>query len=134
MTKVRHTHKRNEVIDKIIELRIDKGYTILSIIDYLTNEMKFAKSYAYELVRDARAEIDNKSLQLFGDTIKEDIERFESLYQNAILNKNIKEARELLKEISKLKGHYVERVEHSGSVEHKIDVIKIITPPDEKEV
>jgi hypothetical protein len=32
------------------------------------------------------------------------------------MSKNYKEARENLKEISKLKGHYIERVELSGEV------------------
>ena len=124
----RHTFKRGDLIDSIIKMRIDKGMTRLSILEFLQKEMKLSQSYAYELIADAAKEFDQRAVQNFGDDLKEDIERFEKLYEDAIRSKNHKEAREILKEISKIKGHYVERVELSGSVEHTIQVIKLNGP------
>jgi hypothetical protein len=127
----RHTFKRAELVDQIIRMRIDKGMTRLSILDFLKSEMKLSQSYGYELIRDAAIEFDNRAIQNFGKDLKEDIERFEKLYEDAIKQKNSKEARELLKEISKLKGHYKDRIELSGNIEHTIQVIKL-NGPDEQ--
>jgi hypothetical protein len=124
----RHTFKRGDLIDSIIKMRIDKGMTRLSILDFLKDDLKLSLSYAYELIADASKEFDQRAIQNFGNDLKEDIERFEKLYEDAIRNKNNKEARELLKEISKIKGHYVERVELSGNIEHTIQVIRLNGP------
>jgi hypothetical protein len=115
----RHSFKRSDHIDSIIRMRIDKGMTRLSILNFLVDELKLSKSYAYELIADAAKEFDCRVIQNFGEDIKEDIERFEKLYEDAIKQKNNKEARELLKEISKLKGHYRERIELSGEITYK---------------
>lgn len=109
----RHTMKRNDMVDTIIKLRIDKGFTRLSIMEFLMKEYSISKPYAYELFADAAKEIDERSVQNFGEDLKEDIERFERLYERAMIDKDKKEAREALKEISKLKGHYVERMKLS---------------------
>jgi hypothetical protein len=124
----RHTFKRGDLVDSIIKMRIDKGMSRLSILNFLKEELKLSQPYAYELIADASKEFDQRAVQNFGKDIKEDIERFEKLYEDAIKNKNHKEARELLKEISKIKGHYVERVELSGSIEHTIQIIKLNGP------
>jgi hypothetical protein len=112
--------KREEIISKIVDMRVNRGWSILTILEFLKTELKYKPSYAYELINESRDYINNSLSMIFGDSLKEDIERFESLYQNAILNKNIREARELLKEISKLKGHYIERVELSGNIDFTV--------------
>jgi predicted Zn-dependent protease len=115
----KHTFKKNDLIDSIIRMRIDKGMTRVNILDCLQKDLGLSKSYSYELMADASKEFDNRSIQNFGKDIKEDIERFEMLYQKAVLGGNMKEAREVLKEISKLKGHYTERIELSGEITYK---------------
>jgi hypothetical protein len=115
----RHTFKRAELVDQIIRMRIDKGMTRLSILNVLKEELKLSQSYAYELIRDAAIEFDERTIQNFGKDIKEDIERFEKLYEKAFREGNTKEARELLVQISKIKGHYIERVQLSGEITYK---------------
>lgn len=107
----RHTYKREAVIENIIKLRIEKGLTYLNILTFLMEQCKYSQSYSYELIKNAKTEINDRSIQLFGEDIKEDIERFENLYQSNLESNNNKEARECLKEIAKLKGHYVERMD-----------------------
>lgn len=126
----RHSFKRNDIIDQIIRLRIKEGYTRLSILEFLSKELGYSLSFSYALYADASKEIDQRSIQNFGKDLKEDIERFENLYQKAMKDKNMKEAREVLKEISKLKGHYVERVELNGQIDHNVKVIKLNGPDD----
>jgi hypothetical protein len=127
----KHTFKRTDLIDTIIRMRIEKGFTRLSILEFLKNELGYSQPYAYELIRDANVEFNQRAIQNFGEDLKEDIERFERLYERAMHNKNFKEAKEVLKEIAKLKGHYTERVQLSGELNHNISVIKL-NGPDEK--
>lgn len=120
----RHSFKKNDLIDSIINMRIDKGMSRTSILEFLKKDIGLSQPYAYELIRDASNEFDNRAIQNFGEDLKEDIERFERLYEKAMLGANMKEARECLKEISKLKGHYKERIELSGEMSIKnIEVI-----------
>lgn len=107
----KHTFAKSEIIDKLIYLRLNKGFTRLSLLNFLKDDLGYSQSYSYELIQDASKEFDARAIQNFGDDLKEDIERFEILYEEAKLAKNQKEAREVLKEISKLKGHYKERIE-----------------------
>lgn len=124
----KHTLKRNDIIDSIIRMRIEKGLTRLSILEFLKKDLGYSQPYAYELIRDANAEFNQRAIQNFGEDLKEDIERFERLYEKAMVDKNFKEAKEVLKEIAKLKGHYTERVQIDGKLDHTISVIKLNGP------
>lgn len=126
----KHTLKRNDIIDSIIRMRIEKGLTRLSILEFLKNDLGYSQPYAYELIRDANNEFNQRAIQNFGEDLKEDIERFERLYEKAMVNKNFREAREVLKEIAKLKGHYTERLQIDGNVNHNISVIKLNGPEE----
>jgi len=121
----RHTLKREDVIETIIKMRINQGNTYLTIMEWLMVEQGYAQSYSYELIRDAKKEINERSIINFGEDLKEDIERFEKLYQEALSSGNRKEARECLKEIAKLKGHYVERQDITSNGK-EITEIKLI--------
>jgi len=114
----KHTFSRNEMIDLIIRWRIDDGLTRLNILDRLKTEYKYSQPYSYELIRDASKEFDLRSVQNFGEDLKEDIERFEMNYTKSLEEGNRKLALEALKEISKLKGHYVERINLTGKIEY----------------
>jgi len=122
--------KKNDLIDSIIDMRINKGMSRTSILEFLKSDLKISQPYAYQLIRQASEEFDNRAIQNFGDDLKEDIERFERLYEKAMLDSNMKEARENLKEISKLKGHYKERIEISGEMSIKNIEVVIKTNDD----
>lgn len=105
----RISYKTKDVIDAILKLRIEKGLSRPSILEWLVSEMKLSKYSASKMLNEANKKFDEIAVQRFGNDIKEDIERFEALYEKAVKNNETREAREILKEISKLKGHYVER-------------------------
>lgn len=115
----KHTFAKNEIIDSIIDLRLNKGWSRLSILNFLKEDCGYSQSYSYELIQEASKEFDERAIQNFGKDLKEDIERFESLYEKSMTSKNFREAKEILKEISKLKGHYVERIDVTGEIKIK---------------
>lgn len=107
----RHTNVVNDLTDEIIKRRIKLGQSRLTVMDWLIKEKGYSKSRAYDYLQMSDKEINERSVKNFGDDLKFDIERFEMLYEEAKAVGNEKEARECLKEIAKLKGHYVERIE-----------------------
>ena len=120
----RHTFKREDIINQIIKKRINDGWTNLMIMDWIVDDLKYTKAYAYELMADSRKEIDERSIINFGEDLKTDIERFEKLYKDAIEQNNTNLAKEILRDIGKLKGHYVERQQVTHQLELK--TVKLI--------
>ena len=125
----RHTKKRQDLIDEIIELRINKGYSNINLLTYLINDKKLSQPYAYELMRNAKGAIAEMTLAAFKEDIENEIARWEMLYQKAIEENNLFIAKDIQKEISKIKGLYIERQEVTHSLELK--TIKLIELKDE---
>jgi predicted Zn-dependent protease len=83
----------------------------LEIFAYLKNECKYSEPQCYKYMQEAREEGDRRAIQNYGEDIKEDIERWEQLFSKANKDGDKKMASDALKEICKIKGHYVERVD-----------------------
>ena len=123
--------KNEDYTQDILDLRLKSGYTYPDILQYL-KEKGLSQASAYRALQDAKDKLNEIQDKNFSDSLWEDIQRFEKLYMRSIGGGNLKEARENLKEISKLKGHYEEKIKINGSIEHTISVIKLIAPPDDK--
>lgn len=119
----KHTFKKEDLIDTIIDKRINKGESKINIMYWLQNDKKLSQSYSYELLREAQKEINDLTIINFAEDIKEDISRWEAFYEQAMSEGDRFNAATALKEIGKLKGHYIERT--SVTVQGPIEVIKI---------
>lgn len=126
----RHTKKRQDIIDEIIELRINQGYSNINLLNYLINQKGLSQPYAYELMRNAKSTIAEMTLAAFKEDIENELARWESLYQKAIEDHNIMLAKDIQKEISKIKGLYIERQEITHNLE--LQTIKLIEIKDEQ--
>ena len=111
-------YKKQDIIDSIIKLRIEKGATTKTIIqDFLMGELKYKQSYAYTLLQEARKEIvklyDTKNKELANEALGQ----LEDMYQHCIRDKNYKQALEVRKEINKLTGLYEsEKIDFTGEI------------------
>jgi hypothetical protein len=124
----RHTHKRTDMIEKIVDLKLNHGYSNHNLLKHLKEVEGLSQPYAYELIRNAKQEIDYLSVRAFKDDKTEVIQHFETIYQKAIAENNLFVAKDCLKEVSRIKGMYVDKVEvqHSGGL-----TININLPDDE---
>ena len=104
-----------ELHDFLMKMRINEGWTNLDIFQYLKDQgfSDPAATYHRKKINDRINEL--ASIE-YSDMLKERIAQFEKLYLIAVKNKNIRDANNILKEIGKLEGHYVERVHHSGEI------------------
>jgi pyruvate/2-oxoglutarate dehydrogenase complex dihydrolipoamide acyltransferase (E2) component len=117
--------KRQDIIDAIVKMRIDKGASTKTILnDFLMGELNYKISYSYSLMAEAREQI----IELYQTTNKslanEALGQLESLYEDAIKDKNKKLALEIRKEINKLTGVYAaEKVQVSGLENLTIEIV-----------
>ena len=123
-----HRYKREDAIQHIIEMRINQLAPSRRCISFLKDECGYSQPQAYLIYKAAQEQIAKHYEETNKHSLEEAINQLETLLIESKEEGNKKIMLEVLKEISKLKGHYIERIEHSGSVEHKIDVIKIIAP------
>lgn len=120
-------YKKEDIIDAIVKMRIEKGASTKTIIqEFLMGELGYKQSYSYDLLQEARVKIvslyDTQNKQLANEALG----HLESMYEDAIKSKNSKLALEIRKEISKLTGLYAASKVDITSGGEPITEIKLI--------
>jgi hypothetical protein len=113
-------YKKEDIIDAIVKLRIEKGASTKTIIQsFLMGELGYKQSYSYQLLQEARSKIvelyDTQNKELANEALG----HLESMYEDALKQKNGKLALEIRKEISKLAGLYAATKIDVSVVEYK---------------
>lgn len=124
------TIKKEEIVQVLCDKILKEKISNFNMVEFVKKEYGYQQSYAYQVVRDARAKIADVYKDWNIDLLQNTIADLENQKEIAMKCRNYKLVLEITKEINKISGLYIDRVEHSGSVEHKIDVIKIIAPPN----
>ncbi len=128
-------YKKEDIIDAIIKMRIEKGASTKTILqDFLMGELKYKQSYSYTLLQDARKEIVKLYSTKNEELANEALGQLESMYEDAIKQKNIKLALEIRKEISKLTGLYAAEKVDITSGGKEITEIKLIQINTKEEI
>lgn len=113
-------YKRDDLVQIIVTMRIEKQCSIRTVLGFLMNDLGYAQSYAYELIREAKKYV----AEIYKDnnvgSLEEAIAELEEQREVAKLEKNRKLVLDISREIYKLKQLYVERVQHSGEVSYKV--------------
>jgi hypothetical protein len=104
---------KQDCIEEILTYRLKKGWTRVHIREHITKVWEIPESHAEYLMKEAAKEFDRIAIQSFEKDLKEDVERFEQLYEKVLEKGNYAAALKVLSEISKLKGHYIERIDLS---------------------
>ena len=127
-------YKKEDIIDAIVKMRIEKGASTKTIIqEFLMGELGYKQSYSYDLLQEARVKIvslyDTQNKQLANEALG----HLESMYEDAIKSKNSKLALEIRKEISKLTGLYAAAkvdITSGGEIITEIKLIQIKSKDD----
>lgn len=113
-------YNRIQLVEDVINMRIKKGYTVFMIVEYITKDLGFCKRTAERIIAEARDKIASLQDRDYSKTIEEDIQRLEMNYSECLKEGNRKLALEFMKEINKLKGHYLEKINLSGNVDFNV--------------
>lgn len=118
--------KTEDLINSIVKMKVERGASNKTILDFLQNDLEYGQTYSYELLKEAR-----KRIQYIWDRnaeahLEESKAQLEELYEDAIRNKNHKLALEIRKEMNRLMGLYAaEKIELSGELKSiNINIVK----------
>jgi hypothetical protein len=128
-------YKKEDIIDAIVKMRIEKGASTKTILqNFLMGELGYKQSYSYDLLQEARTKIVDLYSSKNEELAKEALGQLESMYEDAIKQKNMKLALEIRKEISKLTGLYAaDKIDITTGGDKITDInIKIIKPDGSK--
>jgi plasmid maintenance system antidote protein VapI len=114
---------REQIIMALVKMRVEKYASQKTQYDFLTNQLGYKQSYAYELLEVARKRI----VEIFKEEHEEAFQTAVSQLQEMIETaKDYRIRLEARKELNKLMGlHRPVKVEVSGKVEHQITGIDI---------
>lgn len=120
--------KKDEIIRKVIDMRIKDCASTRTILDYLQNECGYERTQSYNYLKWAREEIKEQFNQTNPEAINEAIAQYEEMLQLVKKEKNYKLWNDMNKELNKLKGLYETKINLSGEV--KTIQINYINPND----
>lgn len=118
--------KTEDLINSIVKMKVEKGASNKTILDFLQNDLEYGQTYSYEILKEAR-----KRIQIIWDRnaeahLEESKAQLEELYEDAIKSRNNKLALEIRKEMNRLMGLYAaEKIELSGELKSiNINIVK----------
>ena len=102
---------KEKIIEELIYLRCNKGYSSTSLVSYLKETHGYAQSRAYDLIREAREQMGEIYNELNGDALKDSILFLENMKQSALGQGETKLALDIQKELNKVNQLYVQKME-----------------------
>lgn len=113
------------VIEEIVDLRINKGYSSTSLVKHLKEKYDINQTRAYELIKEAREKMGEIYAKVNESALEESIILLEQMRQKEIGLGNNKLALEIQKELNKINQLYIQKLDITSGGE-KI-VINITT-------
>ena len=104
--------KKEEIVDAIVKMRCEKLASSKTIIkDFLMNELGYGSTYSYELYNLALQKIKEYYKEYNTAAIENSIAQMEEMMEECKKNRNYKQAFEIRKEINKILGLYIEKID-----------------------
>jgi len=112
-------YSKEELINSVIKMRLENMASTKTILSFLMTELEYGQTYSYEILKEARQQIQNYYKDLNSASLEEAIGQLEEMAEDAKRKRNYKLAFDIRKELSKIQGHYTERIELSGEITYK---------------
>lgn len=118
--------KTDDIINGIVKMKVEKGASNKTILDFLQNDLGYKQTYSYELLGLARKRIQEIWDKNAEAHLEEAKGQLEDMLESSIRQKNMKLALEIRKEINKLMGLYAAEKIDITSGGKEITEIKLI--------
>jgi nucleoid DNA-binding protein len=109
-------YKKEDIIEELVKMRIEDMASNKSLLNHIYTKYGYKQTYAYELIKEAREKIREIWKENDEASLNEAIGQMEQMAEDAKKGKNYKLAFEIRKELSKIQGHYTERLEVKGEL------------------
>ena len=118
--------KTDDIVNGIVKMKVEKGASNKTILDFLQNDLGYKQTYSYELLGLARKRIQEIWDKNAEAHLEEAKGQLEDMLENSIRQKNMKLALDIRKEINKLMGLYAAEKIDITSGGKEITEIKLI--------
>jgi hypothetical protein len=118
--------KTDDIINGIVKMKVEKGASNKTILDFLQDDLGYKQTYSYELLGLARKRIQEIWDKNAEAHLEEAKGQLEDMLENSIRQKNMKLALDIRKEINKLMGLYAAEKIDITSGGKEITEIKLI--------
>ena len=108
-------------------MRIKNLASTPTILAYIMKEAGVKQAQAYNYLEDAQKIIGEMYKDIRKTAFEEAIAQLQTLLEHA---ETIGDKLKVRQELSKVQGLYIDKIEHSGELNHTIQVIKLIGPQD----
>ena len=128
--------KTDDIINGIVKMKVEKGASNKTILDFLQDDLGYKQTYSYELLGLARKRIQEIWDKNAEAHLEEAKGQLEDMLESSIRQKNMKLALEIRKEINKLMGLYgAEKIDitSNGKEITEIKLIQIKSKDDLKD-
>jgi NADP-dependent 3-hydroxy acid dehydrogenase YdfG len=122
-------YKTDDLINAIVKMKVEKGASNKTILDFLMNDLGYKTTYSYELIKQARNRIQEIWDRNSQGYLEEAKAQLEEMLENAIRKGDNKLSLQIRQELNKLMGLYAaQKVEVSG-----LDniIVEIVNPKKE---
>ena len=99
------------VIDEIIDLRINKGYSSTSLVKHLKDTYDLNQSRAYDLIKEAKTKLGEIYAKVNENALEESIIIMEEMRRKELGQGNTKLALEIQKELNKINQLYIQKLD-----------------------
>jgi hypothetical protein len=125
--------KTEDLINGVVKMKIEKGASNKTILDFLQNDIGYGLTYSYEIMKKARVKIQEIWDKNTEAHLEEAKGQLEEMLESALRNKNVKLALSIRQEINKLMGLYAaEKIEVSGLKDITINIVNPIEKKEDK--
>jgi len=118
-------YKREDIINELVKMRIEDMASNKTMLQHIYDKYEYKQTYAYQLIKEARETIREIWAQQDEGSLEEAIGQMEQMAEDAKKQKNYKLAFDIRKELSKIQGHYTEKIELTGEMAIKGIEIRI---------
>lgn len=111
--------KKDDIIRKIIDMRLIEGKSTRSILKYLEDDLGYGHTQKYQYLKWARERIKEEFDATSPEAINEAIGQYEEVMEKVLSEGEYTVWNNMARELNKMKGLYIDKVEHSGTVDFK---------------
>jgi len=119
---------REDLIQAVIKMKLQHCASQMTILNFLKNDTGMAQTTAYEIIAEAHKVIYETYKEWNKDMLENALADLEEQRESAKLSKEKKLVLEITKEINKLKGLHIQKIDHTTNGKDIGIILNIIKP------
>lgn len=113
------------LIQILVKMQLEQCASTKTLLEFLMNDQGYEISRAYDYIREAQSYIAEINKNHTINALEIRIAELQEQREYAKKHKDNKLVLEITKELNKIQSLYTDRIEHSGTIESTIDIIKL---------